>query len=175
MDQRTAESLVEHVPRMYRVALRLVGEPEEAQDVVQEACVKAVKKLPSFDGRSLLSTWLHSITLNCARDRLRQLRRAARNRMDLDADLQGVLTVLESSPEDRAEQRELYQIASRLVDRLPGECRSAFVLTQLDGYSYTETAAIQNEPRGTIASRVHRAKRILLEAMNSLTEGRTDA
>ncbi len=175
MDQQSVDSLVEHVPRMYRVALRVLGDREEALDVVQEACVRAVKKLPGFDGRSLLSTWMHRITQNCARDRLRKLRRHEQARADLDGDLTGVPAAADSAPDNQAQQRELYEIASHLVDRLPGDCRRAFVLTQLDGYSYTEAAAIQNEPRGTIASRVHRAKRILLKAMNSLTEGRANA
>jgi RNA polymerase sigma-70 factor (ECF subfamily) len=76
-----------------------------------------------------------------------------------------MLIALETSPADCAERGELYQIASTLVTALPEDCRTAFVLTQLDGYSYDEAAAIQQEPRGTIASRVHRARRILLEQM----------
>ena len=82
-----------------------------------------------------------------------------------------MLTSLESIPADRAERGELYRIASTLVARLPDDCRTAFILTQLDGYCYDEAAAIAGEPRGTIASRVFRARKILIGQMSHHRDG----
>ena len=74
-----------------------------------------------------------------------------------------------------AERREMYAMAMAMVHRLPDDCRTAFILTQLDGYSYTEAAEIEKQARGTIASRVNRAKRILLDQLNEKIEPRAEA
>ena len=171
MSQVPDADLTAHVPRIYRVALRMMGRADDAREVVQEACLKALRAAGGFDGRAALATWLHRITVNCARDHLRKRQRTARDHVPLDAELGGMLTSLEASPADRAERGELYRIASTLVARLPDDCRTAFVLTQLDGYSYDEAAAIAGEPRGTIASRVYRARKILIGQMSHPRDG----
>jgi len=163
MNDRPAHEIAVHVPRMYRVALRVVAEADTAHDVVQEACVRALQKLDSFQGRSSLATWLHRITVNCANDALRSDARRRQGHGQLQA--WPVSAVAENGPADAAEQRELFGLAWRALDGLPPECRLAFSLTQLDGYSYDEAAEIEGQPRGTIASRVYRAKKLLLEQM----------
>ena len=120
----------------------------------------------SFDGRAALATWLHRITVNCAHDHLRKSRQMDRGRTDWDSDTMGMLTMLEAGPAKRAEQNEMYRLAMTLIAKLPDDCRSAFMLTQLDGYTYDEAAAIENLSRGTVASRVYRARQILMEQMN---------
>jgi len=166
MKESLVPELGRHVARMYRVALRITGSDEAAQDVAQDACVKALRSVHQFDGRAAISTWLHRITVNCAHDHLRQVRRTERIRTDWDSDALADVAMVEAGPLERAEQKETYQLAMKLVGELPDDCRSAFILTQLDGYSYDETAAIENQARGTIASRVHRARQILTEQMN---------
>ena len=174
MSGLSAGDLGLHLPRMYRVALRIVGDAEAAQDVAQEACLKALAKSGSFQGRSSQATWLHRITVNCAADHLR-----ARGRLGEGggtaipglADRQGCV---EADPAVATERREIYHLALGMVGQLPDDCRTAFVLTQLDGYSYDEAAEIERQPRGTIASRVYRAKRILLERLRSKVEGRAE-
>ena len=81
------------------------------------------------------------------------------------------LAVLEATPAERAERNELYHLALGLIAELPDDCRSAFVLTQMDGYTYDEAAAIEEIARGTVASRVHRARQILLERMSDHLAG----
>lgn len=161
--------LGENMARMYRVALRLTGQPDLAQDVVQEACVKALSHWQDFQDRSLPATWLHTITLNCARDYLRSHQRSEVRMADIAVQLEaiGAPEVLPSAAIERCER---LRQAWELLDALPQECRSAFVLTQLDGYSYDEAAAIEGKSRGTMASRVFRARKILLEKM----KGRKD-
>jgi len=158
-----------HVPRMYRVAYRLLADADQAHDVVQEACLKALAKIGGFDSRAVLATWLHRITVNCAKDAMRSDGRRANAHQTLQCS--GVQCAASASPTDSpaivAEKRELADLAWALLEELPEDCRSAFALTQLDGYSYDEAAEIEAQPRGTIASRVFRAKKILLEQMNS--------
>lgn len=169
MNETLTEELAKHVSRMYRVALRFVGRVEDAQEVTQNACVKALRAAASFDGRAALATWLHRITVNCAHDHLRRCRRC--DQLHADADSAGLLAMLEAGPAERAEQAETYRLAMGHVAELPDECRSAFILTQLDGYSYDEVAQIENAARGTIASRVHRARQILMDRMSQHLAG----
>jgi RNA polymerase sigma-70 factor (ECF subfamily) len=162
MDTLAAE-IAGQMSRMYRVALRIVGSVDVAQEVAQDACVKALWGADSFDGRAALATWLHRITVNCAHDHLRKTRQMDRGRTDWNRDTMGMLTMLEAGPAKRAEQNEMYRLALSLIAALPDDCRSAFMLTQLDGYTYDEAAGIENLSRGTVASRVYRARQILME------------
>ena len=172
MSEMAAMELGDHVGRMYRVALRIVGDANDAHDIVQDACVKALRNVARFDGRAAPATWLYRITVNCARDYLRAQRRIIRDDVSMNDEITGMLAAAETTPSAKAERRELYDIASTLVESLPDDCRSAFILTQLDGYSYDDAAIIENQPRGTMASRVFRAKKILLEQMNAHIDGR---
>jgi len=158
------------VPRMYRVALRIVGSADKAHDVVQEACLKALGNLDGFAGRSTMATWLHRITVNCAKDAMRRDSRKEHAHRRLQS--QPVRQAPWLCPAKAAETKELMDLAWTLLDKLPEDCRSAFALTQLDGYRYDEAAEIEGEPRGTIATRVFRAKKILLEQMNAHMDGR---
>jgi RNA polymerase sigma-70 factor, ECF subfamily len=166
MTDTLAQELAGHMARMYRVALRIVGSTDAAQEVAQDACVKALRGAEQFDGRAALATWLHRITVNCAHDHLRKSSRSDQARTAWNSETMGMLTMLEAGPAERAEQNEAYRLAMTLVDKLPEECRSAFMLTQLDGYTYDEAAAIESLSRGTVASRVYRARRLLMEQMN---------
>jgi len=83
----------------------------------------------------------------------------------------GMLAAIDATPDQRAERSETYRLALAMVAELPDDCRAAFVLTQLDGYSYDEAAAIENLSRGTVASRVYRARQILMEKMNHHLNG----
>jgi len=166
MMETFAAEIAGHASRMYRVALRIVGSTHAAQDVAQDACVKALRGAGKFDGRAALATWLHRITVNCAHDHLRKSRQIDRGRADWDNGTMGMLAMLEAGPAKRAEQNEMYRLAMTLIAELPDDCRSAFMLTQLDGYTYDEAAAIENLSRGTVASRVYRARQILMEQMN---------
>jgi RNA polymerase sigma-70 factor (ECF subfamily) len=165
MKETLARELAGHVSRMHRVALRIVGSSDAAQEIVQEACLRALRGVEKFDGRAALATWLHRITVNCAYDHLRKGRRQ-RGRTDWNSGAAGMFAMLDAGPAEHAEKNDLYRLALRLVAALPEDCRSAFMLTQLDGYTYDEAAAIENLSRGTVASRVYRARQLLIEQMN---------
>ena len=155
-----------HIPRLTRVAHRMTGREALAHDVVQEACVKALRKAESFRGEAELATWLHRIVVNTAKDTLRSngRRQAAYDRYEQ----LGVRQIETIPPRQQAERNELAGLAWDLLDLLDTDCRAAFVLTQLDGYTYDEAAAIEGVPRGTVATRTARAKRQLLERFNTL-------
>lgn len=165
MDDSPANQISLHVPRMYRVAYRLLADADKAHDVVQEACLKALTNVDGFDGRATIATWLHRITVNCAKEAMRRDSRKEHAHRRLQS--QPANQVPGLCPAKAAETKELTDLAWTLLDKLPEDCRSAFALTQIDGYSYDETSAIEGAPRGTIASRVFRAKKILLEQMNA--------
>ncbi|HET6430378.1 MAG TPA: RNA polymerase sigma factor [Phycisphaerae bacterium] len=175
MDQTNASRLSENVPRMYRVALRMVGDDDGAGEVVQEACVKALRAMGRFDGRSALSTWLHRITVNCAMDHLRRIERAGGREISLDPDGAALLVSAQPPPSATVDQRETIARMMAHIADLPDDCRCVFVLTQLDGYSYDDAARIAGQPRGTVASRVFRAKKLLLSQLSDSADSRVQA
>lgn len=170
MGDSPANQLNQHVPRMYRVAYRLLADADKAHDVVQDACLKALASMDRFHGQASLATWLHRITVNCAKDAMRSQGREDHAHVVLQ--MQPVDHALAGSPAEALETKEMADLAWALLEKLPEDCRSAFCLTQLDGYSYDEAAEIEGQPRGTVASRVFRAKKILLEQMNDHVDGR---
>jgi RNA polymerase sigma-70 factor, ECF subfamily len=158
------ESLAGHCPRLYRVALRILGNHHSAEEIVQEVCVKVLDQKEShrLNGAAQPTTWLHRVTVNCALDRVRRENLEERSRPVIDA---GRFRQPLPSPDQVAERQELFSLATSHVATLPDEYRTAFLLTQIDGYSYDEAAEIEGTPRGTIASRVARAKSLLLAAL----------
>jgi RNA polymerase sigma-70 factor, ECF subfamily len=165
MPGEPSQSLEDQLPRIYRVALRIVANAHAAEEVAQEVCMRAIQSAHSFNGNASWSTWLHRITVNCSLDHLRRSQRQRDTVISFEAALSDMLLDSEPSPDAAAEEREIHALATATLRQLPDDCRKAFVLTQLDGYSYDQAAEIEGVPRGTIASRVFRAKKLLLEAM----------
>ncbi|HEX9891379.1 MAG TPA: sigma-70 family RNA polymerase sigma factor [Actinomycetota bacterium] len=134
---------------MYRLALRLVRDPSLAEDVTQEAFLKAYRSLRRFRGTASFSTWMYRITRNCAVD---AVRRAARQRR-----LAGQAE--EPAPLPDASLRSALGAA---VDALPAGLREPFVLIEVFGMSYTEASVVLGVPAGTLKSRMHRARQQLM-------------
>ena len=153
-----------------RVALRMMGDRNSAEDVVQDVCLRALAQPNGFDGRSRLSTWLHRITVNRSLDLLRKRQRENKQQADFSGELGGLLADGIMPPDEAAQFDELRQITQLLIDRLPDDCRRCFVLTQIDGYTYDEAAEIEAVPRGTVATRVGRAQRILLKHLSRIVD-----
>lgn len=165
------ESLSGHIPRLYRVALRILGNHHSAEEIVQDVCVKVLEQKESrrLNGAAQPTTWLHRITVNSALDRIRRENIEERIRPAIDA---GQMRQPLPAPDQAVELQELFTLATAHVATLPDEYRMAFVLTQIDGYSYDEAAQIEGTPRGTIASRVARAKALLLAALSDAQKQR---
>lgn len=144
--------------RIYRVALRMVGEPHSAEDVAQDALVSAWRGLDRFRGEAEFSTWLHRIVLNSALNHI--------NRRRLHGELTG------DEPLDPAKQPERMVEASHreealraAVSALPFDQRAPLVLYQFEGHSYEQTAEILQISEATVRGRIYRARRALIESM----------
>jgi RNA polymerase sigma-70 factor (ECF subfamily) len=148
---------------VWRVAYHLVG-PDDADDVTQDAFVRAWKALPAFRGDSSARTWLLSITRRACADQVRRnvRRRRLAARLEHRASLPGA--------GHRVDPHDAHAV-SALVDELPDDQRAAFVLTQVIGCSYEEAAAACGVPIGTIRSRVARAREHLVDAVRRSETG----
>jgi RNA polymerase sigma-70 factor (ECF subfamily) len=144
---------------LYRLAVSLVGSATDAEDVVQETFMGAMGRLSAFEGRSSLKTWLTRICVNQA-SKLRRSRHVRR------------ATTIESSGEDAIRDSALEspegtgRVATRIdvmemLQELSREHRRVLVLRELQGLSYDEIAGVLNVPRGTVESRLHRARQEL--------------
>jgi RNA polymerase sigma-70 factor (ECF subfamily) len=150
-----------HVGRVHALALRLTGDPARAEELVQDAFVRAWKKLPSFRGESSFATWMHRLTVNVFLLDARSVRRRMLREIPDDgvADSAGTRRAVHLDQEDRIDLEQA-------IARLPDGARVAFVLYDVYGYSHDEIAAMSGVAAGTIRAQLHRARRRLLEALN---------
>ncbi len=148
-----------HKDRLWAVAVRTTGDPDEAADAVQDALISAFRRAHTFRGESQVTTWLHRIIVNACLDRLR--RRKARPTEPLpEEDRAGVLST--SLSDDPAEVRERRADVLAALNSLAPDQRSALVLVDMEGYSVEEAAAILDCPTGTVKSRCSRGRARLL-------------
>ena len=152
--------------RLYRIARGVVRDDGEAEDVVQEAYVRAYSHLGQFRGDSRLATWLTRIVLNEALGRLR--RRRPTEELDvLDQIPQESRVVMfpgvnsMSDPETAAQRAEVRRLLERAIDELPGPFRLVFIMRDIDEMSIEETAAQLDIRPATVKTRLHRARRLL--------------
>ena len=142
------ELLVErHQHRLYTLAARVLGSPDEAADAVQEAFVRAWLALPRFRSGSRFSTWLYRICVNAAHDQ------RARRRVEPAADAPEV-----PESRDRFAERELSGALQRALDALDEDFRTAVVLYDVLGCSYAEVAEVTGAAEGTVKSRIFRGR-----------------
>jgi RNA polymerase sigma-70 factor (ECF subfamily) len=148
-----------------RLALRLTGHRADAEDLVQEAYVRALRSLPTFkvNGPGSVHAWVRRITTNIFLD---QARRRSRIRFDafLDGAEDQVVTSAEG-PEASFERAHLDVDVATALSALPPDYRAAVVLCDLEGYSYQEVAETLGLKLGTVRSRIHRGRTLLREAL----------
>lgn len=172
-----------HNRRLYRVARSVVRDDSEAEDVVQEAYVRAFANLDRFRGEARLATWLTRIALNEALDRLRRRRPQvalaavdeAANRSE-DTFMSMFTGSVTADPERAASRTEIRRLVERAVDALPAPFRTVFVLREIEGMSIEETAAELDLKPETVKTRLHRARRQLRVALaDTLATALSDA
>ncbi len=139
---------------VWRLALHLLHDRDLASDATQEAFVRAYRFLPRYRGESKFSTWLFSIARNCALDEARKATR--RRRISDRAEAQPA-----AAPRDAGVAIEVREA----VGALPLDLREPIVMIDMFGISYKEVAAALGVPEGTIKSRVHRARELLVESL----------
>lgn len=172
-DKRAFDLLViKYQHRIIQLVNRYVKDPSEAQDVAQEAFIKAYRALPEFRGDSAFYTWLYRIAINTAKNFL-----VARSRRsgDFELDVQDAEQV-ENAPQlqgmDTPEQLllndEILRTINAAIEELPEDMRMAIMLREIEGMSYEEIAQIMGCPVGTIRSRLFRAREAIDKQLNPL-------
>lgn len=148
---------------IYRLALRLVSNPQDAEDVLQEAFMKAYQALPNFDGRSSLSTWLYRIATNEA---LMLLRRQKKVEVSIEepqedgGEDQEALEIvdLRNLPEEEMVTAETRQVMDKAIDTLPASLKAVFLLREQEGLSTQETAQALSLSETAVKTRLSRAR-----------------
>jgi RNA polymerase sigma-70 factor (ECF subfamily) len=153
-----------HNQRIYRAARAILRDDGEAEDVMQDAYVRAYAHLHEFEGRALFSTWLTRIAVHEALARLRRRRRF--QPMDAESqETQAMPTAPPSTPEQHASDGEIRAVVEKAIDSLPDEFRSVFVLRAVEEMSGAETAECLGIPEETVKTRLHRARARLQETL----------
>lgn len=163
-DQDAFSQLVEvNQNKIYTLALRMTGSPEDGADLAQEAFLRAWRSLPSFQGESNFSTWLYRLTSNLCIDFLRRekRRRAVTAAVPLDGEEDSPPTQVPDhrfTPESEWERKELRAALDRGLSKLSDGHRQVLVLRELEGLSYAEIAGRLELEEGTVKSRIARAR-----------------
>ncbi|MDG9718611.1 RNA polymerase sigma factor SigM [Streptomyces sp. DH24] len=162
-----------HRDRLWAVALRTLGDREEAADAVQDALVSAYRAAHTFRGQAAVTTWLHRITVNACLDRARKA--ASRKTAPVD-DTERLETLLEphESASAPAERNDLHRQLIEALGTLPPDQRAALVLVDMQGYPVAEAARVLDVPTGTVKSRCARGRARLLPLLTHLRPGAGD-
>ncbi len=145
-----------HRDRLWAVALRTTGDPEEAADALQDALISAFRRADQFRGDSAVTTWLHRIVVNASLDRLR--RRAVRFAQPLPDDNDDLPGAVTADPTDHLDRRMTQLVVTAALAELPDDQRNAVVLVDVEGWSVEEAARMLNCPEGTVKSRCFRGR-----------------
>jgi RNA polymerase sigma-70 factor (ECF subfamily) len=172
-DVEAFEILVErHQKKMLNIAYRMLGDYDEACDVVQEAFLAAYKSLNKFKAEAKFSTWLYRIVVNYTKNRLKQRKNLARHEsasLAESAEGQGATTCLAvasaGNPAEFLEQREREAHVQRCISTLDVEYREVLVMRDIQGFSYEEIRDVLRIPDGTVKSRLSRARNALKDCL----------
>jgi RNA polymerase sigma-70 factor (ECF subfamily) len=164
--------VIKYQHKIVQLVNRYLKDPSEAQDVAQEAFIKAYRAIGSFRGESTFYTWLYRIAINTAKNYLvSRSRRSSQYEVDIqDAEaienapqLQGIDT-----PERLLLNEEIIKTIRAAIDHLPEEMRTAIMLREFEGMSYEEIAEAMECPVGTVRSRIFRAREAIDSKLNPL-------
>lgn len=177
------EELVNRYERkIYTIAYRLIGNREDANDLAQEAFLKAFQGINNFREEASFQTWLCRITTNVCRDEIRKRIRKPVDRLDEaivleEGEVARQVAIQEPGPAELYEQKELSERIQKLINSLSPDFRVALVLRDIQGYSYEEISEYLDCSLGTVKSRISRARnylkeKLLLEREQNQNEGR---
>lgn len=167
-----AQFVEDNQDRIYNLALKMLNDPHEAEDVLQETFLNAYKALPDFKGRSSLSTWLYRIASNASLMRLRKKRPdtvSVDEPLILEAgeSLPRQLADWSSLPEDELLNSESRQVMDEAISQLPESLRIVFILRDIEGLSTAETGEVLDLSDGVVKTRLHRARLWLRERLST--------
>lgn len=161
--------------RLLRLVSRLVKDQAEAEDVAQEAFIKAYRALANFRGDSAFYTWLYRIGINTAKNWLIAHGRRVPTSTDVDseeAENYGENDLLRDSdtPERLLMSKQVGEVVNQAMAGLPDELRTAITLREIDGLSYEEISAVMECPIGTVRSRIFRAREAIAQKLRPLLD-----
>ena len=173
-DYTAFEILVQrHEKKIYNLAYRMMGNQEDASDILQETFLQAFRKLATFKGESEFSTWLYRIAVNLCLMKKRKGKRIKTVSLDIpvltqkeDGLKREIYDDWSESPLATLENKELKKVLSAAIDSLPAEYRTVFLLRNLDGLSNEATAKILKISVPAVKSRLHRARLFLRDKLS---------
>ena len=162
-----------HQKKMLNIAFRMIGNYEDACEIVQDAFVSAYKAIRHFEEKAKFSTWLYTIVVNLSRNRLNQLKIQSKHEaFSMDDPIltdSGELAVELGSNEpsvlERLEKRDVQQKVQECINALDNEFREVIILRDMQGFSYEEISYILKMPDGTVKSRLFRAREMLRDCL----------
>jgi RNA polymerase sigma-70 factor (ECF subfamily) len=161
--------------KLLRLVMRLVRDPAEAEDVTQEAFIKAYRALPNFRGESAFYTWLYRIGVNTAKNWLV----AHGKRMPTVSEItddesegieEGVLLRHDETPDRVLMSRQIGETVNAAMEALPEDLRTAITLREIDGMAYEDIAQVMDCPIGTVRSRIFRAREAIAVKLRPLLD-----
>lgn len=173
-DKHAFELLVaKYQRRLGRLISRFVRNAAEAEDVTQDAFIKAYRALPAFRGDSAFYTWLYRIGINTAKNHLVAQGRRAPTSTPFDAedaeDFEDAALLHEvSTPENELMSKQVVEVVNSSLQELPDDLRTALTLREIEGLSYEEIAAVMDCPIGTVRSRIFRAREAIAANLRPL-------
>ncbi len=177
-DPKAFDALVRRYQhRVVKLVMRYVRDPAEAEDIAQEAFIKAYRALPRFRGDSAFYTWLYRIAINTAKNALASRKRSPieydLDRADGDEPNHEVAARMKdtATPEALALTEEIRSIVTGAIDALPEDLRKAIQLRELEGMSYEEIANEMECPVGTVRSRIFRAREAIDARLREVFDG----
>jgi RNA polymerase sigma-70 factor (ECF subfamily) len=147
-----------HVDRVYRLAFRLAGDDELARDITQDTFIRAFDRISTFRRQSSLSTWLHSIGVSVALNRVRTVKRRSTRELPLDG-------VAEPSLPTRLAEPDLKERLALSIDALPPGYRTVFVMHDVEGFTHEEIGEALGIESGTSKAQLFRARAKLRTAL----------
>jgi RNA polymerase sigma-70 factor, ECF subfamily len=171
------ELVARHHNQIYRVAYRLTGNPDDAEDLAQEAIVEAFRAFDRYQPGTYFDRWLYRIMSRTYIDIARRRSRRPTVSLDAPAGAEGDARIsslgdASQDPQQLTETVGLDGAIQAALDRLPQEFRAAVVLADIEGLSYDEVADALRCPVGTVRSRLHRARQMLREVLGPQLSGR---
>jgi RNA polymerase sigma-70 factor (ECF subfamily) len=162
--------------KVVKLVTRYLRDPSDAEDVAQEAFIKAYRAIPQFRGDSAFYTWLYRIAINTAKNAIVSRDRSP---VDFNLDLQNVeesssmqLRLADAeTPESLLQTEEIRTTVNQAIEALPEDLRTAIVLRELEGLSYEDIALAMDCPVGTVRSRIFRAREAIDKRLSEVFEG----
>ena len=165
------ELFARHRDRLWAVALRTMGNPDDAADGLQDGMVAAFRRAGSFRGEAAVTTWLHRVVVNACLDRLRAAKIRRFDALPDDVDDRGTVVAtaaLDDRPDEAAEAAERRRRVLDALATLPPEQRAALVLVDMEGYPVAEVAEMLGCAEGTVKSRCSRGRTRLAGLLGDL-------